>query len=274
MSIEHQLVLDKVRELRKSNPRIGTRKLHVLMADFLCEHQIKMGRDAFFDVLSANYLLVRRKRRRFITTQSVHWYKRYPNLIAALQVSKINQVWVSDITYVKTRKGFLYLSLITDACSHKIVGYDLADNLESVNAMNALNMAIDSALQHNELLSNLIHHSDQGFQYCSPKYIKVLNKNDIAISMSDRGQPLQNAIAERVNGIIKHEYLMLHDLGDKQQVLEILSASIQTYNTIRPHMSCNMLTPDKAHQGGIRLERSWKNYYKTKKQETVNLCSD
>jgi putative transposase len=274
MSIENQLVLKKVGELRKENPRMGTRKLHVLLTDFLCEHQIKMGRDALLDLLSANYLLVRRKRRRIITTQSGHWFKRYPNLIANLQVNKINQVWVSDITYITTRQGFLYLSLITDACSHKIVGYDLADNLESVNAINALKMAINNALQQNELLTNLIHHSDQGFQYCSPKYIEVLKQYDIAISMCDRGQPLQNAIAERVNGILKHEYLLLHDLKEKQQVLEILSSTVTTYNTHRPHMSCNMLTPDQTHQGGRILDKCWKNYYRIKKPETVKQCSD
>jgi putative transposase len=274
MSIEHQLVLSQVGELRKMNPRMGTRKLHILLTDFLCEHQIKMGRDALFDLLSANYMLVRRKRRKMGTTQSGHWLKRYPNLITGLQVSRINQLWVSDITYVKTRQGYLYLSLVTDACSRKIMGYDLADNLESVNAMNALKMAINGAFHRNESLADLIHHSDQGFQYCSPKYIDLLKQNQIAISMSDRGEPLQNAIAERINGIIKHEYLLLHNLNDKQQVHELLSATVNTYNTCRPHMSCNMMTPDQAHQHGKILERNWKNYYKRKEPLTVNQCSD
>jgi|WetSurMetagenome_2_1015567.scaffolds.fasta_scaffold140988_1 putative transposase len=274
MRIEHQLVLDQVRNLRKISPRMGARKLHVLITDFMCEHQIKMGRDALFDLLADNYMLVRRKRRKITTTHSGHWFKRYPNLTADLQVSRINQLWVSDITYIKTRQGFLYLSLITDACSHRIMGYDLADNLETVNAMNALKMAIDGAVNRNESLTGLIHHSDQGFQYCSPAYTDLLKGKCIAISMSDRGQPLQNAIAERVNGIIKHEYLLLIDLHDKQQVRDVLFNAVDTYNNIRPHMSCGMMTPEKAHQYGERLERTWKNYYKVKSPVDVNQCSD
>jgi transposase InsO family protein len=274
MSIEHHLVLEKVGELRKTNPRMGARKLLVLLRDFLCEHQIKMGRDALLDLLAANYMLVRKKRRKIYTTNSWHWLKRYPNLACEVQVSKINQLWVSDITYVKTKQGFLYLSLITDACSRRIMGYDLADNLESFNAMNALEMAISGSLQRHESLTGLIHHSDQGLQYCSPRYTDLLKKHEIAISMSDRGQPLQNAIAERVNGIIKNEYLLCHDLIDKYQTHQLLCKTIETYNISRPHMSCNMLTPDQAHQWGTILERNWKNYYKPKTPETVNQCSD
>jgi putative transposase len=268
------LVLDKVGELRKESPRLGTRKLYVLLTDFLCEHQIKMGRDALFDLMADNYLLVRRKRRRMVTTHSGHWLRRYPNLIVNLEVTRVNQLWVSDITYLKTRQGFLYLSLVTDACSHKIMGYDLADNLESVNAIKALKMAINNELKHKGDLRALIHHSDQGFQYCSSQYTDLLKSQGIAISMSDRGQPLQNAIAERINGIIKHEYLLVHTLQDRQKVLELLSMSVKTYNTVRPHMSCNMLTPDQAHGYGLKLQKTWKNYYRKKQPEEVNVCSD
>lgn len=253
---------------------MGTRKLHLILTDFLLEHQIKMGRDALFDLLANHYLLVRKRRRRIQTTQSGHWYKRYPNLISDLRISWINQLWVSDITYVKTRQGFLYLSLITDACSHKIVGYDLADDLESVNALKALRMAICNALEQGVSLPGLIHHSDQGFQYCSSGYVDLLRQNSISISMSDRGQPLQNAIAERVNGIIKNEYLIPYGVKDKLQVLAMLPAIIEIYNNQRPHMSCDMLTPNQAHQLGVSLKRCWKNYYKKKEPEVVNLLSD
>jgi transposase InsO family protein len=234
MSIEHHLVLDKVRELRKTSPRMGARKLHIVLTDFLCERQIKMGRDALFDLLAANYMLVRKKRRKIYTTNSWHWLKRYPNLACKFQVSKINQLWVSDITYVKTKQGFLYLSLITDACSRRIMGYDLADNLESFNAINALEMAITGSLQRHESLTGLIHHSDQGFQYCSPRYTDLLKKHEIAISMSDRGQPLQNAIAERANGTIKNEYLLYYVLTDKIQTHQLLRETIDTYNIFPP----------------------------------------
>lgn len=272
--MEHQLVLDQVRQFRQLNPRMGARKLHVMLTDFLLEHQIKMGRDALFDLLANHYLLVRRRRRRVQTTFSGHWYKRYPNLIVDLQISRINQLWVSDITYLKTHQGFLYLSMITDACSHKIVGYDLAEDLESVNALKALKMAICSALEKGISLSGLIHHSDQGFQYCSSSYVDFLKEHSISISMSDRGQPLQNSIAERVNGIIKNEYLIPYGVKDKLQAIALLPATIETYNNQRPHMSCNMLTPEMAHQYGNTINKCWKNYYKSKKVEPVNQFSD
>jgi putative transposase len=271
MNIEQQLVLDQVRQIRRTSPRMGTRKLYELLEGFLLEHQIKLGRDALFDLLAANYMLIRRKSRRTQTTQSGHWLKRYPNLIADTEIERVNQVWVSDITYLRIPSGFLYLSLVTDVCSHKILGYDLADNLESINALKALSMAIENAQQANAVFNELIHHSDQGFQYCSPLYAGLLNKFNIAISMSDKGQPLQNAIAERVNGILKHEYLLLHNFKDKADAQKVLETTVGTYNKQRPHMSCNMLTPDKAHEYGKPLKKRWKNYYRNKKIECVNL---
>jgi putative transposase len=253
---------------------MGTRKLQVLLADFLLEHQIKMGRDALFDLLARHYMLIRRKRRKVSTTQSGHWFRRYPNLITDICINRINQLWVSDITYLKTKKGFLYLSLVTDACSHKIIGYDLADNLESVNTLNALKMAIRNSKNQDPAIKDLIHHSDQGFQYCSPGYVDLLKSNDISISMSDRGRPLQNAIAERINGIIKHEYLLLKELRDKEQVQKLLIETVETYNKIRPHMSCDMLTPHQAHGFGVSLKRCWQNYYPKKEPQVVNVLSD
>lgn len=255
---------------------MGGKKLHVLLADFMTEHQIKMGRDAFFNLLADHYLLVRRKRRRVQTTESGHWYKRYPNLISKLHVDSVNQIWVSDITYLKTRQGFLYLSLITDVCSRKIVGYDLANNLESVNAENALKMAIVQTIAEGGILQGLIHHSDQGFQYCSAGYVGLLQQHTMAISMSDRGQPLQNAIAERVNGIIKQEYLEPLGLIDKSQVMTQIPLIIARYNNQRPHMSCGMLTPSQAHNIAKPLKRHWKNNYQKTESKIpfVNLCQD
>jgi transposase InsO family protein len=253
---------------------MGTRKLQVLLTDFLVEHQIKMGRDALFDLLARHSLLVRRRRRRIQTTQSGHWYKRYPNLIIDLQIIHTNQLWVSDITYIKTRQGFLYLSLITDACSRKIVGYNLANDLESVNALKALKMAIGNAQEQGVSLQGLIHHSDQGFQYCSSGYVDLLKKHTISISMSDRGRPLQNAVAERVNGIIKYEYLMSFGPKHNHQVRAILPTIIETYNSQRPHLSCSMLTPSQAHLVGKPLGRCWKSYYQSKERIPVNVLQD
>lgn len=267
-TVKQDLVLQQVRQIRSRHPSIGVRKLHVMLQDFLIVHQIKMGRDALFDLLAAHYMLIRKRRRKVYTTDSGHWLRRYPNLIRDLEINRVNQVWVSDITYLKTQQGFLYISLITDAHSHKIVGYNLADNLESINAVKALGMALKTTF--NGSSKSLIHHSDQGFQYCSELYINLLKKNNIDPSMSDKGKPLQNSIAERINGILKYEYLYHHDLKTKSEAEKILKESIEKYNTERPHMSCTMLTPEKAHLFKGKLIKQWKNYYK-KQCQPVNV---
>ena len=272
--MEHHLVLEQVWRLRKGNRAMGTRKLYSLLKDFMKEHQIKMGRDALFNLLAEHYMLVRRRRRKAVlTTNSRHWFKRYPNLIRELDLTRTNQVWVSDITYLKTRQGYVYISFITDACSHRIMGYNLASNLETVNTLKALQMAINVTLEQGKSLEGLIHHSDQGFQYCSSQYVNELKKHGIQISMSDKGEPLQNAIAERVNGIIKHEYLYYGNLENKQVAIELLDEAVKTYNSVRPHLSCNMLTPDRAYELDQPMKKLWKNYYR-KTQQNVNLCQD
>jgi len=272
--MEHHLILEQVRQLRRDNPTMGTRKLHWLLQDFMNAHQINMGRDALFNLLAENYLLIRRRRRRsMLTTDSRHWLKRYPNLIFDLEVVRSDQVWVSDITYLKTKQGYVYISFITDTFSHKIMGYHLAGNLETINTIRALQMAIEASLAEGKSLEGLIHHSDQGFQYCSSQYVNVLKKYGIQISMSDKGEPLQNPIAERVNGIIKHEYLFFKNLENKVTSMQSLHEAVYAYNTIRPHLSCNMLTPEKAHKLDQPMKKLWKNYYR-KTQENVNLCQD
>lgn len=274
LKMEHHLILEQVMQLRKSNPVMGTRKLYWLLQDFMKEHQIKMGRDALFNLMADNYMLIRRRRRRsMLTTDSRHWLKRYPNLIRGLEVARPDQVWVSDITYLKTKQGYVYISFLTDVFSHKIMGYNLAGNLETINTLKALQMAIDVTLAQGKSLEGLIHHSDQGFQYCSSQYVNELKKYGIQISMSDKGEPLQNPIAERVNGIIKNEYLFFKNLDNKLTSMQSLHEAVHTYNTVRPHLSCNMLTPEKAHQIGQSMKKLWKNYYQ-KTKENVNLCQD
>jgi transposase InsO family protein len=274
MKMEHHLILEQVRQLRRDNPAMGTRKLHWMLQDFMNTHQIKMGRDALFNLLAENDMLIRRRRRRsMLTTDSRHWLKRYPNLILALEVVRSDQVWVSDITYLKTKQGYAYVSFITDAFSHKIMGYHLAGNLETINTMRALQMAIEASMAEGKSLEGLIHHSDQGIQYCSSQYINLLKKQGIQISMSDKGEPLQNPIAERVNGIIKYEYLFFKNLDNRVTSMQSLHEAVYAYNTIRPHLSCNMLTPEKAHQLNQPMKKRWKNYYR-RNHENVNLCQD
>lgn len=269
-SFEQELTLQQVRQIRRLQPAVGGRKLYLMLEPFLMEHHIKMGRDALFDLLAANKLLIRRKKRRITTTQSFHWLRKYPNLIRHLNPMKKNTLWVSDITYYQTTKGFVYISFITDAYSRKIVGYHVADSLAAIHSVKALEMAIK---QSSEPLTELIHHSDRGVQYCSAEYVKLLQDNGITISMTENGDPLENAIAERVNGIIKEEFLNHYLPKNQAEVMELLKQSVWTYNTQRPHMSCNLLTPEDVHQNNLPVERTWKNYYK-QKNTFVNLLQD
>lgn len=262
VGIEEELVLKEVVSIRKNHPRIGTRKLYVMLEDFMLEHQIKMGRDALFDLLSLHGLLVRRRRRRIVTTQSNHWMKKYPNLIKEFIPTAPNQLWVSDITYWKIETMPLYISLITDVFSHKIVGYNLAISMEAAESVNALQMA----LFENEKLDKLIHHSDRGSQYCSFKYVNLLQDYDVQISMTETGDPLDNAVAERINGIIKDEYLECYKVNTFQEAKELLDAVIALYNKERPHMSIGNLVPEKVHSKESKSgDRLWKNYYQSNK---------
>ncbi|MEO1254985.1 MAG: IS3 family transposase [Bacteroidota bacterium] len=216
-----------------------------------------MGRDALFDLLTANNLLIKRRKRKVHTTQSFHWLRKYPNRIRDMRLSQPNQLWVSDITYWKITSGHLYISLVTDAYSHKIVGYHVADNLESIEKIKALSMAIEKSINP---LENLIHHSDRGIQYCSSGYVTLLKKHGVIISMTENGDPLENAIAERVNGIIKGEYLENYEVNTLKVAKQLLERVVDVYNNERPHMTLGNKTPDQVHNGLARGEKLWKSY--------------
>jgi len=256
---EQSLVLDQVRKLREQHPVIGTRKLLVLLQTFLLDHQIKMGRDALFDLLSEHKLLVKKRKRRIKTTQSHHWLKKYSNLIKGWHPAGPMQLWVADITYVPVSRRFLYLSLITDAYSHQVMGYHIASTLEAVHSITALQMA----LQHQPITTGLIHHSDRGIQYCSSEYVKLLEQKHISISMSESGDPLQNAVAERINGIIKNEYLKHYPMQDQNGALQLLHEVIRKYNNKRPHQSIQMFTPEKVHSKQLLVNKTWSKNKKT-----------
>jgi putative transposase len=258
---EDELIVSEVLKIRKNHRHIGGRKLYELLQPFLLEHQIKMGRDRLFDVLSANYLLVRRKKKQTITTNSFHRFKKYPNLIRNFVPTAPYQLWVSDITYWRIKKDFVYISFITDAYSRKIVGYHLGDSLQTSETIQALEMAISSLSEENKKSLQLIHHSDRGTQYCSNEYVKLLENNSIGISMTENGDPLENAIAERVNGIIKEEYLNDYQVDNIMEAADLLHTVIKLYNNERPHMSIGNLTPNQVHQNNIKTDKLWKNYY-------------
>lgn len=262
-STADQLILSEVARIRKVHPVIGGRKLFYLLQPFLLEHQIKIGRDALFELLSEHKLLVRKRRRRINTTLSRHWLRKYPNLIKDWHPSGQNQLWVSDITYIPMKTGFLYLSLITDAYSHKIMGYAVATNLEAINTTNALRMAL---INYTERRTNLIHHSDRGIQYCSSDYISLLNQYNIQISMSENGDPMENAVAERINGILKHEYIKHYPLADLESGLHLLDDIVNRYNTMRPHDSINLMTPEVAHKSQSIVHKTW-----SRKTESITL---
>ena len=272
-TLEEDFILQKVKSIRESHRRIGTRKLYGMIQPFMLEHTIKMGRDALFNLLSANHLLVRKRKRRIQTTNSYHWFRKYPNLIRNYVPEAINQLWVSDITYWKLGEKHVYISFITDAYSHKIVGFHVGETLETIESIHALKMALSCLGTENPI--QLTHHSDRGIQYCSNAYVKLLQDYDIKISMTENGDPLENAIAERINGIIKDEYLDTYQIKNIKEAKELLKAVVGLYNNERPHMSIGNLTPNQIHLSSkpIKIEKLWKNYYR-KKATFVNQDQD
>jgi putative transposase len=256
-SIEDTIVLDLVTKMRKQMPKLGTPKLYYLLKEPLEKHGIKMGRDKLHELLSAFGMLVRRKRKYAYTTNSHHWLKKYSNLIRDLVVRHPEQLWVSDITYISLKDGFNYLSLITDAYSRKIIGYCLSQRLDHYGCLSALNMAL---AERENNCRRLIHHSDRGIQYCSKAYVDLLQSNEILISMTENGDPYENAIAERINGILKTEFDLDRTFGNSGEANKAVEEAIRTYNNQRPHASCDYLTPEEAHGKNGILRKRWKTY--------------
>ena len=266
--MKEDLVLSQVHEIRKALPRIGTRKLHFMLKPILASHDIEIGRDYLFNLLADHKLLIRSRKRRAITTNSRHWMRKYNNLIKNELINRSEQVWVSDITYIRLINQWGYLSLITDAYSRKIMGYAFRADLSTKGCIDALRMALENRTHDKPL----IHHSDRGSQYCSRAYVDILLKNAISISMTENGDPYENAIAERVNGIIKTEFDLQFSKISFDQTYDQIRNSIEAYNTIRPHASCDYLTPEQAHLKNKKLEKRWKNYksnYRNNPKKTV-----
>ena len=269
IAVSDEVVLQMIQEIRGLHPRLGGRKLFVKLKEPFDQQGIKMGRDAFFDLLRNNNILIKRRKRYHVTTNSKHWMKKYPNLIRGVDPLGPNHIWVSDITYWKIKEKHYYISFITDAFSRKIVGYQVAETMEAVESVTALKMAVNNL---SSTVTGVIHHSDRGSQYCSSKYVKVLKKRGIQISMTENGDPLENAIAERINGIIKGEYLFNYEIKNLSKAKEVLKSVVKLYNEDRPHSSISNLCPSDVHDDKTDLEirRLWKNYYKKKQVcETV-----
>ncbi len=261
VAAETGTILGLVAAQRRVLSRLGGRKLHYLLAPALATQGIKCGRDRLFTILRDAGMLVKRKKNFTRTTNSFHRYRKYPNLIGAMEITRPEQVWVSDITYIRTRSGFLYLSLVTDAFSRRIMGYELADNLRAESSIKALKMAINGR-EYPE--RELIHHSDRGLQYCTPAYTKTLDDHNIQISMTSRYDPYENAIAERVNGILKGEFELEDEFVDFKQAKRAVKESIAVYNGRRPHLSCGYRTPKQAHLQPNFKPKKWKNKFSSR----------
>lgn len=263
VQLSEVLLLQEVKKFRNEHKKMGCEKLHRLMQPFLQEHGIKMGRDKFYFLLREHGLQVRQKRHIAKTTNSNHLYKRYPNIAKDIELLSAGRLWVSDITYIRTIHGFVYLSLITDAYSKKIVGRSLWPDLTSTGALNALKMAVECE----KVTEKLIHHSDRGIQYCCYDYVNYLKGCNIGISMTENGDPYENAIAERVNGILKKEYDLYNTFNDYNAAHESVKIAVDKYNNHRPHRSCDMHTPAIAHMKTGVLKKHWNK----KKVSTPNF---
>lgn len=232
-----------VDSIRREQPRVGTRKLYFLLKDKFIQQGIKIGRDGLFNYLKVEGLLIKPKKNYTKTTNSNHWLRKYPNLMKTMKVKRSEQVFVSDITYIKSKERTHYLSLVTDAYSRKIMGYKLSNDMSAESVVQALKRAV------RQRRTNLpaIHHSDRGLQYCSSVYQAELNKCNIIPSMTDGYDCYQNAMAERINGILKQEFL-LKKCNNRKELELMVKQSIDIYNNKRPHLSLNMKTPNFVHE--------------------------
>ena len=254
--VKEDIILQEVNNIRKDLPALGTRKLHYVLQPRLASHKISIGRDYLFDLLAEHRLLIRRRKRKIITTDSRHWMRKYSNLIKNISVNRPEQIWVSDITYIRMVNQWGYLSLITDAYSRKIMGYCFRNDMAAEGCVEALQMALNNSVYKEPV----IHHSDRGSQYCSNQYVSLLLQNNIAISMTENGDPYENALAERMNGIIKTAFNLYNSLLGFEQTGKLISKSINAYNNLRPHASCDYMTPEETHLTSGQLNKRWKNY--------------
>jgi putative transposase len=251
-----RLMLQQIDLIRKHQPRCGGRKLLIMLQPFLKQYNIAIGRDNFFALLARNKLLVRKTKRNVYTTNSKHHFSRYPNLVKDFVPLKAHELWVADITYIPLKERFAYLFLITDAYSRKIVGFHVSDDMKVGSAT----LALKKALAQKPPETIVIHHSDRGIQYCSTEYVALLQQHHTMISMTQNGDPYENAIAERLNGILKGEFISRHyDTIDNAS--NHIARCITIYNYKRRHSSLNWQIPDDVHkQQGPQIRR-WKNYY-------------
>ncbi len=244
-TIDEGAIVELVRRERRLQPKLGGRKLRVLLrSEWEAEMGIRMGRDRFFELLRQHGLLIkRRRRRRPRTTDARHGFRTYPNRFRGRTWTAPHQAWVSDVTYVRTEEGWLYVWLISDAWSRKIVGYSAEDTLEAEGSLRALSMALAQLPSGTRPL----HHSDRGIQYCCRVYIQRLEGQGIGVSMTEENHCYENAQAERVNGILKQEYGLGETFRTKAMCRAALEQAVELFNTRRPHRSLGYRIPGQVH---------------------------
>ena len=252
-------VIELVESIRIQMPKIGTRKLYFMLEEEL--KQLQVGRDMLFRILKANHMLINPRRRYHVTTNSHHRFKKHKNLIENVVPEKPEQIWVSDITYVGNRQNPMYLALVTDAYSKQIMGHDLSNSLDVSGTLRALKMAVKKRRYKNNIIT---HHSDRGLQYCSNEYQDLLKRSNINCSMTESYDPYANAVAERVNGILKGEFIGYKKQWSLQTMGELVKNSIEIYNEQRPHFSCYYRTPKQMHQQNEVKIKTYKNEYPSK----------
>ena len=270
-NVKEEIIVGLIKKKREIWKRGSGRNLYQSLKEDLSEHQLKIGRDKFFDILRNNRMLIKVKRHKARTTMSYHHFNKHSNLVQNIIPQRANEVWVSDITYLwlKERNQFCYLSLITDMYSRKIIGHCVYEDLSVQGCLAALKEALKERQKGTS--QNLVHHSDRGVQYCCHAYTALLTKNNIIISMTQSGDPLENAIAERVNKTIKEEFTTDKQINfsNIETARKEIRKFVEFYNSERPHRSINWFTPEKAHLQQGELKRMWKNY--KSKQEYSNL---
>jgi transposase InsO family protein len=247
-----------IEPIRKKMPRYGTKKLHLDIKDDLKNLSIKMGRDAFFTFARHHRFLVSKTKRCFITTDSKHFFYKSPNLIKNLVPTHSEQVFVNDITYIKLQDGYVYAALVTDLYSKKVMGYKMDDNMKVTLVKDALTMAINNC-EHNR--QSIIHHSDRGIQYCCPDYSEFAENKGMILSTTEKYDPYENAVAERINGILKYEFGLIKTIPSIDIANKMLKQAVKIYNSERRHCSLDMQTPVFAH---THQQHTYKSYKKQK----------
>ena len=260
--IDHQKMIKMIKDYRnKVGSKTGGIKLHTELKQDFIDAGIKIGRDKFYRFLRLNNLLVPKTKNYITTTNSNHMYKKYKNLVKDRVPTRPEQLWVSDITYIKTENGHNYLALVTDAYSKQIMGYKLDNHMKTSLCSDALDMAIKNRKYPNR---KLIHHSDRGFQYCNPKYTTFAKENGITISMTEQYEPYENAVAERINRTLKYEYGLKKTIKNTDLAQKMTQQAVYIYNNLRTHFSLNLRKPAEVH-----LNPNIK--YKSYRKNNVNL---